>query len=287
MPILVDFNQVAISNLMIAVNTYNKGQEINEDLVRHMILNSIRGYNVKFGKKYGAPVICCDGRNYWRKEVFPYYKASRSKTRSESTMDWGAVFEILNTIRDEIKDHFPYVVLDLDRTEADDIIAVLAQNKDPFEPMLILSGDKDFMQLQKHVYVDQYAPVQKKFLRTADPEGFLKEHIIRGDTSDGIPNYLSGDTSLVMGVRQTPIMAKKVAVWMKESVEDFCKTPDKLRGYRRNEMLIDLDKIPEDIADAILKEYASQMETAGDRSRLFNYFISKRLKLLMDCIQEF
>ena len=218
--ILVDLNQIAISNLMVSINTYNKNQEINEDLLRHMVLNSLRSYKVKFGEKYGDLVICCDGRHYWRRDIFPFYKAGRKKDRAASTLDWTLIFETLNKIRDEIKEYFPYIVLDVDRTEADDIIAVLVQNKSPFEPVLILSGDKDFMQLQKHNRVDQYAPVQKKFVRTDSPRDFLKEQIIRGDRGDGIPNFLSNDDVLVKGERQKPISKKKMAGWLVSDPED-------------------------------------------------------------------
>ena len=281
--ILVDLNQVAISNLMVSINTYNRNQEINEDLLRHMVLNSLRAYKVKFGEKYGELVICCDGRHYWRRDIFPFYKAGRKKDRASSTLDWTLIFETLNKIRDEIKEYFPYIVIDVDRTEADDIIAVLVQNKGPFEPVLILSGDKDFMQLQKHHNVDQYAPVQKKFLRVNSPEAFLKEQIIRGDRGDGVPNCLSADDVLVKGERQKSISKKKLSVWLENDPKDF--SDQMLRGYRRNEQLIDLEFIPNDLQEEVLYQYKSAC--SGDRSKLFNYFVKHKLKNLMENIQEF
>ena len=282
--ILVDLNQIAISNLMVSINTYNKNQEVNEDLLRHMVLNSLRAYKVKFGEKYGDLVICCDGRHYWRRDIFPFYKAGRKKDRAASTLDWTLIFETLNKIRDEIKEYFPYIVLDVDRAEADDIIAVLVQNASPFENKLILSGDKDFMQLQQHSNVDQYAPVQKKFLRTDSPQAFLKEHIIRGDRGDGIPNCLSSDDVLVRGERQKTISKKKLSGWM-ESDPIGWDDSNQVRGYRRNEQLIDLDFIPEDLRDEILSRYSNGV--SGDRSKLFNYFVKFKLVNLMEDIQEF
>ena len=281
--ILVDLNQVAISNLMVSINTYNKNQEINEDLLRHMVLNSLRAYKVKFGEKYGELVICCDGRHYWRRDIFPFYKAGRKKDRASSTLDWTLIFETLNKIRDEIKEYFPYIVIDVDRTEADDIIAVLVQNKGPFELVLILSGDKDFMQLQKHHNVDQYAPVQKKFLRVNSPEAFLKEQIIRGDRGDGVPNCLSADDVLVKGERQKSISKKKLSAWLENDPKDF--SDQMLRGYRRNEQLIDLEFIPNDLQEEVLSQHRSAC--SGDRSKLFNYFVKHKLKNLMENIQEF
>jgi hypothetical protein len=282
--ILVDLNQIAISNLMVSINTYNKNQEINEDLLRHMVLNSLRAYKVKFGEKYGDLVICCDGRHYWRRDIFPFYKAGRKKDRAASTLDWTLIFETLNKIRDEIKEYFPYIVLDVDRAEADDIIAVLVQHVCPVENKLILSGDKDFMQLQQYNNVDQFAPVQKKFLRTDSPQDFLKEHIIRGDRGDGIPNCLSSDDVLVRGERQKSISKKKLSGWMASDPNDW-NDSNQLRGYRRNEQLIDLEFVPQDLKEEILSQYTNAV--SGDRSKLFNYFVKFKLKNLMEDIQEF
>ena len=281
--ILVDLNQIAISNLMVSLNTYNKNQEVNEDLIRHMVLNSLRAYKVKFEGKYGEMVICCDGRNYWRRELFPYYKAGRKQDRASSTLDWTLIFETLNKIRDEIKEYFPYVVIDVEGAEADDIIAVLVQNKSPFDATLILSGDKDFMQLQKHHNVDQYAPVQKRFVKTDDADAFLKEQILRGDRGDGIPNCLSPDDVFVRGARQKPISKKKLGLWMEQSPDEYSE--DILRGFKRNQSLIDLEFVPEHLREQILELY-SQSES-GDRSKLFSYFVKHKLKNLMENIQEF
>ena len=281
--ILVDLNQIAISNLMVSLNTYNKNQEVNEDLIRHMVLNSLRAYKVKFEGKYGEMVICCDGRNYWRRELFPYYKAGRKQDRASSTLDWTLIFETLNKIRDEIKEYFPYVVIDVEGAEADDIIAVLVQNKSPFDATLILSGDKDFMQLQKHHNVDQYAPVQKRFVKTDDADAFLKEQILRGDRGDGIPNCLSPDDVFVRGARQKPSSKKKLGLWMEQSPDEYSE--DVLRGFKRNQSLIDLEFVPEHLREQILELY-SQSES-GDRSKLFSYFVKHKLKNLMENIQEF
>ena len=170
MPILVDFNQVAISNLMINLKM-NQLDTVDEDMLRHMILNSLRFNRNKFTEDYGELIICCDGRNTWRREVFPFYKRNRKKTRAASGYDWNHIFETLNKIRQELDERMPYKVVHLEKAEADDIIAVLAKQWSKDEKVLILSGDKDFMQLQKYDNVKQYSPVQKKFLRTVYGKG--------------------------------------------------------------------------------------------------------------------
>ena len=286
--ILLDLNQVMISNLMMQLQRNN--DEIEETMIRHMILNSIRLYNVKFGSKYGEMVIACDDKNYWRKDIFPYYKAHRKADRESSTLDWNHIFGILNTIRDELKETFPYRVIQIDRAEADDIIGTLShrfgktlKTEDDMN-ILIVSGDKDFAQLQKYANVEQYSPMLKKWIRIANPESFLREHIMRGDRGDGVPNFLSADNSIVVGSRQKPLASKKLEKWIGLDPRDFCNEI-MLRNYKRNETLVNLDFVPDNIKNEINHKYNTYK--IPSRSGLLNYFIKKRLKLLMDKIGEF
>jgi hypothetical protein len=287
--ILIDLNQVMISNLMMQLNS-NASNPIDENLIRHMVLNSIRMYNVKFKDTYGDIVICCDDKKYWRRDFFPYYKAGRKKDRDASPFDWNLIFETLNKVRDEIKEHFPYKVIQVDKTEADDVIATLTQKfgvqlkNSTTEKILILSSDKDFMQLQKFANVEQFSPMGKKFLKCGDPDKFLKEHIFKGDRSDGIPNFLSCDDTFVTESRQKPVTEKKLNKWLEEEPESFCDEV-MLRNYKRNELLIDLSKIPTEYQEKILDAYDNAPKRG--REKLLNYFIQNRMKQLMEHIQEF
>jgi hypothetical protein len=282
--IIVDLSQVMISNLMMQLGNHTN-TEVEEDLLRHMVLNSIRSYNVKFKDEFGEIVIACDDRKFWRRDIFPYYKANRKKSREKSELNWTQIFDALHKIRDELKVFFPYRVIQADGAEADDIIGTLVMTYgDTSEKILILSGDKDFVQLQRFNNVKQYDPVQKKFRTTNDPDRFIKEHIMRGDTGDGIPNFLSTDNCLVVGERQKPVASKKLDAWVNLKPEEFCDDR-MLRGYRRNEQLVDLSFIPRHIQDDILTEYEAQ--AGKDRKNLFNYFIEKKLKNLIFSINEF
>jgi hypothetical protein len=285
--ILVDMNQVTISNLMMQIGS-KRQNDVDENLVRHMVLNSIRMYRSKFGEEYGELVLCYDSKRYWRREYFPNYKSNRKKDREKSGLDWNLIFETLNNIRDEIKENFPYKVLEVDGAEADDCIATVIEyvSKTPtaFENVLILSGDKDFIQLQKHNFVKQYSPVLKKFVNGQDPHLYIKEHILKGDRSDGIPNFLSSDNTFVDELRQKPLTKKKLSTWVDLEPQDFC-SEEMLRNYQRNRTLIDLDYIPSDLKVAILEQY--EQPPKGERSKLLNYFIQKRLKNLMDDIGDF
>ena len=284
--ILIDMNQVCISNLMMQIGS-KRQNDVDENLVRHMVLNSLRMYRSKFSAEYGELVLCYDSKKYWRRDYFPNYKSNRKKDREASGLDWNLIFETLKNIRDEIKENFPYKVLEVEGAEADDCIATVVDyvSKTPtaYEQCLILSGDKDFIQLQKHNFVKQFSPVLKKFLNGQDPHLYIREHILKGDRSDGIPNFLSSDDTFINELRQKPLAKKKISVWVDLKPEDFC-TEEMMRNYQRNKTLIDLECIPNVLKEEILLEYLKP--PIGERSKLLNYFISKRLKNLMNDIGD-
>jgi hypothetical protein len=282
--ILVDLNQVLISNLMVQING-NPKIALDENMIRHMVLNSLRSYIKQFKNQYGEIVICCDSKKYWRREYFPFYKSNRKKDRDRSDLDWGLIFETLNRIRDELKEYFPYKVLEVEGAEADDIIGVLAGRNSPNEDILILSSDKDFVQLQKYKNVIQYSPILKKFINTDNPYQYIKEHIIKGDRGDGIPNFLSPDNCFALGERQKVINSKKLSEWLTKTPEEFCTTELMLRGYKRNQQLVDLDYIPEEIKTAIISAYDEVKP--GTKQKMMNYFIEKKLKNLIEVMDEF
>jgi hypothetical protein len=282
--ILIDLNQVLISNLMQQINS-NPKMKLDEPLIRHMVLNSLRSYAKQFKSKYGDIVVACDSKKYWRRDIFPFYKAHRKSDREKSEFDWHLIFQTLNKIRDELKENFPYKVIEVEGAEADDVIGVLTARMAAHEEILILSSDKDFVQLQKYSGVVQYSPILKRFVKTEDPLNYVKEHIIRGDRGDGIPNFLSPDNTFVAGERQKVISTKKLQEWINSTAEEFCTTDMMLRGYKRNQMLVDLDYIPETLKEQIVRAY--DVPKSGSRQKMLNYFIDNRLKNLIECIDEF
>lgn len=259
--------------------------EINPAMLRHMILNSIRRINKGFRKRFGRIVICTDNVDYWRKSAFPYYKANRKKDRDESEIDWTLVHKILDDLRIEIKENFPYKVVNVPGAEADDIIAIITKHFHSQEKILIVSGDKDFMQLQKYEGVHQYGPIQDKLLIAQDPAKFLFDHILRGDKGDGVPNFLSADDSLVAGIKQKSIYEVKVNLWYGQPIETFCTDDTLLANYYRNKKMVDLSEIPIEIETAILKEFDTPI--IGSSDMIFGYLVKNRMKNLLECIREF
>lgn len=283
--IIVDLNQVMLSNLLMQLGNHTNAQ-IEENMVRHMILNSLRSYRTKFFSEFGELVIACDNTNYWRRKIFPYYKANRKKAQEKSDLDWKAVFECLNKIRAELKEFFPYKVIDIESAEADDVIGTLVREFgseiNSGEPILILSGDKDFIQLHKYANVKQYDPTRKKWITHNDPDQYLKEHILKGDSGDGVPNILSSDNCFVVGERQRPLTAKKLEHYLKIKPTEM--ETNIARNYFRNEQLISLNHTPEEIRVRVIEEYNRQNK---DRSKLMNYFIANKLRNLTENIGEF
>ena len=288
--ILLDLSQVMIANVMVYLTRINgASQNIDENAIRYMVLNSIRLLRSKFKESYGEMIICCDSNDVWRKDIFPHYKANRKKMRETSTVDWTSLFNVLGTIRDELGEHMPYKILQIPRAEADDIIASLCHEygktmRNVGENIMIVSGDKDFAQLQKYANVYQYAPVQKKNISVDNPERFLREHIMLGDRGDGVPNFLSDDDTFISDKRQKPVMRKKLDEWSILDPTLFCDD-EMLRNYKRNEELINLDKIPKAIQQEVITQFATQ--TPSSRSKILNYFIRYRLGNLTEHIGEF
>jgi 5'-3' exonuclease len=299
MPQLIDFNPLIIGSVHIATKMQLEGMNLNPDMgsgpsmkmVRHLALNTLIEYNAKFRAKYGDPIICFDTGISWRKKEFPYYKAKRKEIKADSPLDWDFVYECLSLLEKEMIEYLPYKCVGVDTAEADDVIAVLTKefstNEDLFvdgylfrepQPIMIISADHDFKQLQIFQNVDQYSPLLKKPVRENRPDLYLKEHIIRGDKGDGVPNFLSPDDSFVSGIRQKSIMQVKLDVWVEEeSLDNVCATEQIRKNYERNRQMVDLlNCIPKDLVEEILHTYNGDQNTS--RSGLFKYCMKYKLK---------
>jgi hypothetical protein len=296
--ILVDYSQVALSAILTFQRELKGTESEVKNLIRHVTLSTLKSYKKKYGKEYGELVICCDGRKYWRREVFQYYKAGRKKARDASDLDWTLIFDTLSEMRDDISKHFPWKVIHIDRAEADDVIAVMAKwtqtngfvqqglVEDP-QKVLILSSDGDFIQLQKWANVSQYSPMQKKQIKATKKELYEKfiTHVVKaGD--DGIPNILSPDDIFLQeGVRQKRISSQRLDDFLDKGF-DACRNDEERRNWHRNLQLIDFEFIPEDVAQTIVDAYLNNKPT-GDKMSVMNYLIENRCRLLLDELDDF
>ena len=279
--IIIDLNQVCIANILQEIKQIKKIEPL---LVKHMILSTLLFYRRKFKDQYGDLVICCDSKRSWRKDIFPFYKANRKSNRQKDDIDWNGIFKVINSLTDDLVKQFPYAVIQVDQAEADDIIGTLVKNYYRDQKIMIVSSDKDFLQLQKYFNVDQYSPTQKKLLQSKDPNGYLREHIMKGDRGDGVPNFLSDDDTFVTDKRSKKILKTKLEAWKNLDPIEFCDEK-MLRGWKRNEQLVDLTHTPIDIKQKIVDKFDTY--EYNRRDKLLNYFIQNKLRNLIEHIGDF
>ena len=288
--ILLDYSQVCVAAILAFSHDLKKGNENEKkDLIRHVALNSIKSYKKKYGKEFGQMVIACDGRNYWRKEYFANYKGLRKKAREESDLDWKFIFETLNEIREDLKKYFAYKVIHVDRCEADDVIAVLTESTQEFgkfEPVMIVSSDKDFKQLHAYDNVKQFSPMLKKqiVVNKKELKEWLTEHIVKGDAGDGIPNIMSKDDVFMLGERQKSVSSKRLEEFFKDGI-DACRTDEERRNWQRNIRLVDFTYIPDDVKESIMQAF--EVPVQGNKNAIMNYLIKNRCRNLLNEVEEF
>ena len=256
--ILIDLNQVMISNLM-AQNKGDLTELPSKDAVRHSILNTIRAFNVKFREEFGEVVLCADAADPWRRDIFPNYKHQRRKGRVESKINWDGLFKIMSEIREEFSIKLPYKLMHVEKCEADDIIATLVAQRTE-DKYLIISGDKDFIQLQHYGDVYQFSPLLKSFI---------------GENQDAI--------TFLRDERQKPINKKRLAEW--SDTDNIPLGSETRKYFERNKKLIDLSMIPKEISESIINRYKDCKD--NDRSLLLQYFIDNKLKALIENINDF
>ena len=297
--IILDYSQIALSNILPFQNDIKRqSPEEIKNLIRHTTLSTIKSYKKRYSNEYGEVVIACDGRNYWRKSIFPHYKAHRKANRDKSDLDWTFIFETLAELRDDLINHFPYKVLLIDTAEADDIIAILTEYTQENQliqeglfaspqKVLIVSSDKDFIQLQKNKNVRQWSPMQRKFVEASQKEiqEYTITHIVKGDSGDGIPNILSKDDVFVSGDRQKPFSAKRLPEFYEKGI-DACKNDEERRNYQRNQTLVNFDSIPMELAQNIVNNYENTKPN-GDKNSIMNYLIANQCRLLLNEIEDF
>ena len=296
--IMVDYSQCALAAIL-SFQRELKGDEAEvKNLIRHVTLSTLKSYKKKYGPEYGEMVICCDGRKYWRKEFFEHYKGSRKKNRDASSLDWKLIFDTLSEMREDLAKYFPYKVLHVEAAEADDIIAVMAKwlqsNRQCIQGLveepqkiLILSSDKDFKQLQLYPQVRQWSPMQKKYITatTQEIKDFMVEHIVKGDTGDGVPNILSQDNIFMIAERQKTVSSKRPSEFIEKGFA-ACRDDTERRNWHRNSTLVDFQHIPETVTNNIVDAYLNS-SPQGDKMSIMQYLIDNRCRLLLDDIEDF
>ena len=282
--IIIDYSAISISAIIMAIKL--EKVSVTDSFCKHMILNSIRGYNSKWKYKYGPIWIACDVGKSWRKNAYQYYKANRQKGRDDSDIDWDMIFGVMNQMMVDLPLHFGYHVISEPGAEADDIIGVMARMATQHRiPSIIVSNDKDFPQLHSE-YVCQYRPKDKKIHCIDNPKDYLKEHIIKGDAGDGIPNIFSPDDVFVRSdIRQGKVTAKRLTEYM--GLDPMHITDSQIKqNYFRNMNMIDLAKTPEQLINKINETMASS-SPIGNQKTIMKWLTENRMRILLSRIQDF
>jgi len=251
--ILIDFNQIVVTRIYMFIIKDKKNLSIYqnplfESSLENDIFTFLRGIHSDYGSTYGDIIICCDGKYPWRREIFPHYKHSRKKNKDSNREMWNFIHKFINGFIQKHKYDNLVQIMFHDRVEADDIIARMISNN-PDERHMIVSKDKDFFQIQSPTVV-QYDYSKRKFIYPSPNEYHITEHIIRGDSSDGIPNILSdADTFTVEGKRQVPMNKSRFSSLIEEFPENY--EVNVRKRYNQNKLLISLGDIPDEICELI------------------------------------
>lgn len=277
--LLIDLSSIVIPEILQLVT--KEKMRLNDDLVRRVTISQIINYRNKYND-YGKVVICADSKNYWRRDIYPYYKQNRKKLREKSKLDWQEFFICFSRIKDELK-QLTYKYMEIEKMEADDIIAVLTKRYAKVEPIMIISADKDLIQLHRHGNVKQFSPQLKKSVEGTDKDYSLLEHIIRGDSSDGIPNILSDDDVFMCETKRQKSIRKAFIEEAKKLKNPEMIAPNAivLDKYNRNRILIDLDQIPQEYRNSVVNSFETK-ESNFKKVKILNYLIEHKLKNIIE-----
>ena len=285
-------------------------QEFISGTIFRVIEELLENYRLYRGK-YHTMVICIDDHSipYWRKSLYPEYKAQRKTQRDESEINFKEVYKHIDLLIRVLNDYTPFKAIGVPGAEADDIIGVLTKKFSKAESILILSPDKDFKQLHKFGDVKQYSAITNEWVVNNDPERWERIHCCLGDAADNVPrivdfseftpefkDYYKGteldfyklDENLKQGIIKnfneihpgTEVYKKQrfgeatLNKKIKEfgSLDAFLDSNEIYRlNYNRNYKLVMDSEIPIDIELEILRKY-TESSTDFDMENMNKYF---------------
>lgn len=277
--ILIDFNQMCVASYAGTFAQFDDGT-IDMELFRHTVINSLRVVNSKFRKDWGMLVIVADSGKSWRKDFFPYYKAKRNQDKTESKINWQQLHVGIRTVLKELHENFPYPVIVVANAEGDDLIGAITRwNSDQLQPTLIISSDKDFLQLQINNHlVQQFDNIHQRWITHDDPARYMFEHVLKGDRGDGIPNAYCPDDYFINKYRRHPIRSEKLdQLWESGDIGS-------IPYFRRNIRLVDLRNTPQGISEEAVQMLLDHKPIKG---KVMQYLAKNRLSKLMDSLGDF
>jgi 5'-3' exonuclease len=286
MMVIFDLNHVAYRCLfsMSRVDFKENGGK----MLKHMMFNAIFSTCKRFDTE--EVVLCVDSKENWRKKIYPEYKQNRKEKRDEQDdIDWNVFFTSLTEFVEEVKQFFPFYVLQVKYMEADDIAGVLAKNWQN-KPKIIVTSDGDYIQLLRYKNVQVFDPIKSKFLKCDDPMRQLKIKILTGDRGDNIKSvkHRVGEKTAEKIVDNPELLKemfedKTVSYTTPEGTEVTLGDEYKER-YKQNMILIDLSKTPDVLVKALNKSIAEYQMPTG--KEIFQYFSKNKFRDLMHRMEE-
>ena len=246
------------------------------DILRHVFIKNIISYVKEF--KPDRVYIAIDLGQSWRKQLSSIYKGQRKAARQKQDVDWDAFYGMMNKVTTELKENFPFYVLGIDTIEADDIIAHLVATEDSYVEKIMITCDRDYIQLLQHPNTKLYEPIRRKFIESINPLHDLEIKICSGDKSDNIPAIAHrwGEKTA-----EKHILNGKLDLMLAETEADGSPCEMK-RNYDRNKALIDFELVPKSILRQIDEEVA-KYELASHKG-LLKYLMKHKLTELIESV---
>lgn len=232
-------------------------------------------------------VLALDSKDgYWRRDIYPPYKADRTEKRAADGIDWPRAYAEFDKLTDAVDCFTPWKVVRVSQCEADDVIYALSelhQTMHPDSVVIIHSGDSDYLQLVSD-NVLLYSPMQKEFVDfphvcslsggkvlCASPAEYLDYAIITGQGGkDNVYNIKTPtDWDASSGKRKPGcgVAAARKMMASPEGLEACLKNNGLWENYKRNRQLIDMRELPSwymrNISDAYLGMEARPCDMDG------------------------
>ena len=255
--IIIDLSQILHAAVHSDMKT-NGTKMPSERGIRIYVLNKIQYVRSKFIREFGKETVIAVDNNSWRKEVFPHYKYKRKEDRKDDNLNWDVIHGYFSNIKAELKEHFPYAIMDVYGAEGDDIVAVMCRSL--AKPVIIIGQDKDYFQLHGKGNIKQYCPIKDVLMTSVVSEipYNLFTHICRGDTSDGICSMINPSNCFVEGIRQKSLYKTYIEEAYdnakKGRLKEFLGKQTHKR-FLENKTLIDFRCIPSDLSTKIIDTY--------------------------------
>lgn len=253
-------------------------EDIVAGLATHTALVMLNKYFKMF--KPDKVVMAFD-RKSWRKEYTASekciskkpYKGNRRKDMTEAQQaKYQRFIDHIAEFEKMIEEHTTIITLFENRLEADDLIAGFCQlHEGTDDEVIIISTDSDLLQLMKYGNVKIISPANDKEQKlddfNNDPEYYIFNKCVRGDSTDNVQSAFPGVRSKrIEKAYNDPFERVQLMkeVWKNEEQVEF--KVEEL--FAENELLINLEKQPNDIRRLIL----TSVDKSETKERQFSLF---------------